>query len=283
LSKAGSRFIAIDLNLGVSMSGRVSLSATDRAEGAGAELLALCQTVTSDGGLEDREIVELAKWLRLNRLSQVPAVKYLLPIVEEIIKDRKVTEEEREALYKALEKILPPEYRTIAQMRRKEAKNRDVAFARAERDQNAIVDRVDVMVAGVAYEGRADVVRRYVRSGQQLTIAREPANPFSRNACQIRIGNGAMIGFVPENHAASLAVMLDGAYRYEAVVKKVIEGDSFPIPVVVIDVYGPQCTRASARLAERVTGQHRTGVALEPTSDQGGGVVSRIWRALRGD
>jgi hypothetical protein len=92
-----------------------------------------------------------------------------------------------------------------------------------------------------------------------------------------------MIGFVPENHAASLAVMLDGAYRYEAVVKKVIEGDSFPIPVVVIDVYGPQCTRASARLAERVTGQHRTGVALEPTSDQGGGVVSRIWRALRGD
>lgn len=265
------------------MSGRVSLSATDRAEGAGAELLALCQTVTSDGGLEDREIVELAKWLRLNRLSQVPAGKYLLPIVEEIIKDRKVTEEEREALYKALEKILPPEYRTIAQMRRKEAKNRDVAFARAERDQNAIVDRVDVMVAGVAYEGRADVVRRYVRSGQQLTIAREPANPFSRNACQIRIGNGAMIGFVPENHAASLAVMLDGAYRYEAVVKKVIEGDSFPIPVVVIDVYGPQCTRASARLAERVTGQHRTGVALEPTSDQGGGVVSRIWRALRGD
>lgn len=264
------------------MSGRVSLSKTDRVEGAGAELLALCQTVTSDGGLEDREIVELAKWLRLNQQSQVPAVQYLLPIVEEIIKDRKVTDEEREALYKALEKVLPVEYRAIAQMRRKEAKRRDVSFARAERNQDAVVDRIDIMVAGVAYEGRADVVRRYVTPGQQLTIAREPSNPFSRNACQIRIRNGAMIGFVPESHASSLSVMLDGACRYEAVVKKVIEGSSFPIPVVVIDVYGPQCTRPSARLAERVIGQHRTGMRPEPASQHGGGIVSRIWRALRG-
>ena len=88
------------------------------------ELLSMCQSVTADGSLDNQEIAELAKWVERNQHSEVQAVEFLRPIIKEIIRDRKVTPEERAELYKVIEKILPPELRAIAQMRKREAASR---------------------------------------------------------------------------------------------------------------------------------------------------------------
>jgi hypothetical protein len=176
------------------------------------ELMSMCQSVTADGSLDNREIAELAKWVERNQHSTIPAVGFLRPIVQEIIRDRKVTTAERAELYKVIEKILPPELRIIAQMRKKEAVLRAKeavsqvkAAERAEREANTPQESFDFMVAGTLYEGRPEVIRACVHPGMDVLIFREPSNPFSRNACQIHAGRGAMIGFVPEVDAEELA------------------------------------------------------------------------------
>jgi len=266
---------------------RVALSKADLESSAGLELLSMCQSITADGSLENQEIAELAKWVERNKDSTVPAVGFLRPIVQEIVRDRKVTPEERAELYKVIEKILPPELRTIAQMRKKEAASRAKAAERAAREANAPIEEFDCAVAGTLYEGRLGVIRKHVRPAMDLLIFREPSNPFSRNACQLHAGRGAMIGFVPEVDAEELAELLDSGCKYRARVKKVIDGSKGPLPVVTIDVFPSSCTLADVRIAETIrsqasSGPKRTGALPEPHDPPRMGFLARLWKALSG-
>lgn len=273
---------------------RVSLSKADLESSVGMELMSMCQSVTADGSLDNREIAELAKWVERNQHSTIPAVGFLRPIVQEIIRDRKVTADERAELYKVIEKILPPELRIIAQMRKKEAVSRAKeavsqakATERAEREANTPEENFDFMVAGTLHEGRPEVIRACVHPGMDVLIFREPSNPFSRNACQIHAGRGAMIGFVPEVDAEELAVLLDSGCKYQARVKKVIDGSKGPLPVVTIDVFPSSCTLADVQTAEIVRSQTSTktkqaAAFLETGTPPRAGILSRLWRTLSG-
>lgn len=75
---------------------RLSLSKSDRRAGIGAELLTLCQSITSDGRLNDLEIGELRQWLRANRTADLPAIGFLVETVERILADGIVTDQERQ-------------------------------------------------------------------------------------------------------------------------------------------------------------------------------------------
>src|SRR5689334_13482345 len=79
---------------------RKSITKLQRQNGTAAELIALCQTVTEDGHLEDQEIDALRKWLDENRDTDLPAVAFLAETVESILADGKVTPAERQALYR---------------------------------------------------------------------------------------------------------------------------------------------------------------------------------------
>lgn len=105
------------------MSRRVSLTKSERSSGIGAELLALCQTVTDDGYLSKDEISELRRWLKDNRDTDLPAVTFLHETVERILADRRITREERQELYQAIELVLPPEARREAVDARREAES----------------------------------------------------------------------------------------------------------------------------------------------------------------
>ncbi len=265
---------------------KVTLSKADLETSVGMELLSMCQSVTADGSLDNQEIAELAKWVERNQHSEVQAVEFLRPIIKEIIRDRKVTPEERAELYKVIEKILPPELRAIAQMRKREAASRAKAAEKAAREANKPTDKFDFMVAGTLYEGRLDIIRMCVRPGMDVLVFREPSNPFSPNACQIHAGRGAMIGSVPEVNAADLAFLLDSGCKYQARVKKVIDGSKGPLPVVAIDVFPSSCTLPDARVAEAV----RSQVSTRPATARGprhaaprqAGLLSRLWRAISG-
>jgi len=264
---------------------RIALSKSDLESSVGMELLSMCQSVTADGSLDNREIAELAKWVERNQHSTVPAVGFLRPIVQEIIRDRKVTPEERAELYKAIEKILPPEIRAIAQMRKKEAASRAKAAERAEREANKPIEKFDFMVAGTLYDGRLDVIRACVRPGMDALIFREPSNPFSRNACQVHAGRGAMIGFVPEVDAEELADLLDSGCKYQASVKKVIDGSRGPLPVVTIDVFPGTCTLPDVQSAEVIRSHSSSKtppVASATRNSPRQGLVSWLWRTLSG-
>jgi hypothetical protein len=228
---------------------RVSLTKAQIQAGVGAELLALCQTVTADGVLTNVEVAELRNWLEVNRSADLPAIEFLVATLERILADGKITAQERKDLYTAIEKILPPEARREATAQRKavetEVKEQDRRERQAEkqqereeRERNRHVYSMNFMVAGVAYEGRDAVVRRCVAEGDTVYLVRDPGNRYSSNAIEVRLENGMQIGFVPEDYAPEAAPYLDAGYPHKAYVTKII-GYRYSIPVVQAYIHRP--------------------------------------------
>lgn len=225
----------------------------------GAELLALCQTITEDGRLTDLEVGELKQWLSTNRNSDLPAIDYLVEIVEEILADGRVSEDERKRLHLSLEKVLPPEYRQDALAARRQVvqEERDLRAAqkesdRLEKQRNRPISSADFMVAGVHIGDRPAVVEREAIPGCIAYLAREPNNQYSRNAIEIRLSSGRQIGYVPESDAVRIAPLLDAGGRVAASVKKVLTGGRVPIPVVVASVYSNDSDVPGAHSSEDV-------------------------------
>jgi HIRAN domain len=227
---------------------RLSLTKTQIQSGVGAELLALCQSVTEDGSLSKEEIIALRSWLKAHRSSDLPAVGFLASTVERIVADGKVTKQERRELYHAIETILPPEARKHAAAQRRvveaEAMAREHAQSEAERQQereererNRPLCSANFMVAGVHYEGRPEVIRQYAEDGAQVFLARDRQNQYSRNAVEIRLQNGMQIGYVPEDDAGDIAPLLDQGSRHQACITKILTGGRVPIPVVQAYIY----------------------------------------------
>lgn len=226
---------------------RVSLTKTQLQAAVGAELLALCQSVTADGVLTNEEVGELRAWLEANRTQDLPAIEFLVATLERILADGKVTREERTELYSAIEKVLPPEARRAAVANRKEVEAEAKAAERREREEEKAQERAErvrrrpaysmnFMVAGVPYEGRDAVVRKFVAEGDVVYLVRDPNNKYSRNAVEVRIENGMQIGFVPEDYAPEVAPLLDAGHPHKAEVKKII-GYRYSIPVVQAYLY----------------------------------------------
>lgn len=220
---------------------RVSLTKAQIQEGVGAELLVLCQTVTADGVLTMAEVGELRAWLDTHRSSDLPAVGFLVGTLERILADGRVTPDERKELHTAIEKVLPPEIRKTAVAQRKaveaEEKRQEREVREAERELQRPVYAVNFMVAGVHYEGRGEIIRRYVQEDDRVYLARDPNNQFSRNAIEVRLESGYQIGFVPEDYAPEFAYLLDDGVPHKALVIKVLRGGKVPIPVVQAYLY----------------------------------------------
>ena len=233
---------------------RLSLTKKQQETVAGTELLALCQTITDDGQISNNEIVELRNWLHANRVSDLPAIDFLVETVERIIADRKVTREERKELHEALEKVLPPELRKDAK-----AKRREVEEKLKERERPLLT--LDFMVAGVRYEGRAQIITRYAKEADQVFLVRDRKNVHSKNAIEVRLTNGLQIGFVPEDEAVFAAGLLDKGKPHCASVKKILDYH-VPIPVIEARIYRPDCGRKD------VVFEQDCAPLVDPTAEQ---------------
>lgn len=230
-----------------------TLTAADIQVGVGAELLALCQTVTQDGSLSNNDILSLRNWLAANRHADLPSISFLISTINLIVADGKVTMDERRELYRAIETILPLDarkeattYRRIVEAQQK-AEKKAAALAEAEvqrleRERNRPLAKANFMVAGVFYEGRSEVVEEYVLGDERVFLARDPMNQFSRSAIEIRLQNGLQIGYVPESDAREFAPYLDQGCPHLAYVTKVLRGGKIPIPVVQAYIYSAEST-----------------------------------------
>lgn len=229
---------------------RLSLTKAQIQAGVGAELLALCQTITADGVLTNDEIAELRAWLGANRTGDLPAIEFLVVTLERILADGIITKDESKELYSAIEKVLPPEARREAVEQRKTVEAEEKDHVRQERESQRQQEReerertrplysMNFMVAGVHYEGRPDVIREHVDEGDQVFLVRDPDNKFSRNAIEIRLTNGMQIGFVPEDFAPEAAPFIDRGCPHTAYITKVLRGGRVPIPVVQAYLHRP--------------------------------------------
>jgi len=220
---------------------RVSITKSQRETAAGVELISLCQTMTDDGSLSVEEVGALRQWLVDNKDTDLPAKDFLSETVERILADGKVTPEECNELYAAIEKVLPPDIREYARGKRRAveegAREARKAEEIEERKSNLPLETWDFMVAGCRFEGRPPVICQHAHRGDVAYLARDPGNQYSRNAVEVRLGNGMQIGFVPEKLAAEIAPLLDKGHPHEAHIKKILTGGRSPIPVVVASLY----------------------------------------------
>lgn len=221
---------------------RISLTKAQITSSVGAELLVLCQSITEDGSLSKVEILALRKWLKTNRSSDLPAINFLATTIERIIADGIVTKEESSELYKAIETILPPEARREAKDQRKLVEAEEKAKDREKLQQSRPLQSLNFMVAGVHYEGRPDVIEEHVNAGDTVFLAREPQNIYSRNAIEIRLRNGMVIGYVPEDYAVNVAPLIDQGCPHTAFIIKILTGGRVPIPIVQAYLYRTDTT-----------------------------------------
>jgi hypothetical protein len=227
-----------------------ALSAADVATGLGAELLSLCQTVTADGRLEPEELAGLRQWLDDAETAQLPAAGHLRRVIERVLADGKITPEEYQEVYRALESILPFEARRQALNARLGAQAEDEAAARAAREaeRQRLRDQrrrgkplasATFMVAGVRQQGRAATIEQHARAGEGVVLQREPASPHGVATIAVKLSGGQQLGFVPKDDARRLAPLLDGGCRYTAQISEIIGASRSSIPVVRADLYRP--------------------------------------------
>ena len=227
---------------------RLSLTKSQTQAGAGAELLALCESVTDNGSISDAQVRDLKRWLLEHRSADLPSVEFLATVVEQIVTDSPVTPEQCMTVYKAIEAVLPSEARKAAVAHRKAvemiereqakvAREAEKQHAHEEKERNRPLASANFMVAGVNHEGRSVLIREYVKAGDKVFLIRDRQNKFSRNAVEIRLQNGYQIGFVPETDAIEFAPLLDRGCLHHAFVTKMLEGRKSPIPVVQAYLY----------------------------------------------
>jgi len=238
---------------------RTSITRMQRQTAAGAELISLCQTITEDGHLADQEIAALRQWLDQNRGSDLPAVAFLSETVERILADGKVTTEEQQELYRAIETVLPPDIRVSVRGTRvageraaKESARLEKQAQQEERARNSPVGSWDFMVAGVRHEGRPEIIQRFARPGRIAYLVRDRGNPYSRSAVEVRLPNGMQVGYVPEEHAREMAPLLDSGHKHGAHIKKILVGGRSPIPIVVASLYSAEADRPEAVSEQQV-------------------------------
>ena len=256
---------------------RIAISKADRETAIGLELLSLCQTITEDGRILDDEVNSLKMWLEENKHVDLPAIEALRLCVSEILADRVITDVERLELQKLIERILPPDLRSYAVLKRRQLSDEAKAAAaevreqarlaraknREDRERDQVVERVDFMVAGVAYEGRGPAIARHADEGMTVYLVRDRANKYSPNAIEVRLPNGTHIGYVPEVIAVGLAPFFDSGCRSSATIKRLLTKTrtGYPIPVIKGEIFG-----ADARVPGAVS-EAEVPAKREPSQD----------------
>src|SRR5690606_24068516 len=104
---------------------RISLTKTQLRTELGAELLSLCESITTDGKLAPAEAEALREWLDESEDAGLPAASYLREVVGRVLEDGTITADECREVYLAVEAVLPPEVRRQATTARKEVERRE--------------------------------------------------------------------------------------------------------------------------------------------------------------
>jgi hypothetical protein len=245
---------------------RRSLTKTQLETPAGAELLALCQTITEDGRISEAEVTALRDWLSSNCDSGLPSEDFLTATVERILADGRITPDELEDLYKALETVLPPDLRKGAQGKRREAAGEDRGLAKgqaaAAKEQAAAERERTRPVASYDFMDGDD-------PNAIVYLARDAANEHSDNAVEVRLSEGECIGYVPERDhmAREIAEYLDTGHKHLAFIKKILTGGRSPIPVVVAHILRPDVEVEGAVTQAEVPGEPADDSALPPSPE----------------
>lgn len=260
-----------------------ALSATESKQGTGAELTELLVECLRDGQLVEAEVFRLAVWLDKNRNSPIPAVGFLLGMLERLGNKGATTTEGRQVVTHAAKTVLPPEWFKIVQQTGATRGAREAGAAEAqqllaqqavdrERYRNVPLREWEFIVAGCRFDNRQQAIES-IDEGDQLVPRRDRNNRFSRNAIALHHPvSGAEVGMVRDEFAQEIAPMLDAGHPLTVTVKLFREYDEFVYPVVVVHAYPLMSSVQTLKVPVEVRHPEfavRTGKASPPRENAG--------------
>jgi len=173
--------------------------------------------------------------------------------------------------------VLPPDTRKAAKNARRgvESKREEAERVRtrgpqskAPRPEEPGWTEVDFefQVAGAQYEGRDQIVARFVTTGMSVRLVPEPRNPFDPNAVQVNTADGRMFGYVPKRISSAVAHHIGTGWFYSARVTEILADGGAPVPLIALP-----CVRADQ-------GGSRTGTATNRSSGAHGSAAIELLR-----
>jgi hypothetical protein len=257
---------------------RVTLSKAQRTTPAGRELIALLTELSADGQVTPEEMQRLREWLEVDRGVDLPACAFLYGVVEPITHDGVISEEELDHLALAIERVLPPDVRFAATLKRKEhraARRRGVALKRAAdrdariqaREEARPLHRGDFVVMGARRSAERREGCASLSVGEAVVLEREPDNTHDGNAVLVLAEDGTELGYVPREDAKQMAPLLDAGAEVQATVKKLLEtaeGDVLPVVISILRRGGGDAPRASLGRPATQPLPHRPPADLAP-------------------
>jgi hypothetical protein len=224
---------------------RVTLSKAHRGTPAGRELIELLTELSADGQVTREEMERLRAWLEVDRGVDFPACGFLYEVVETISRDGAITEEELDSLALAIERVLPPDVRLIATLKRKErraVRRRESATKRAAdraerieaRERAKPLHRGDFIIAGARRSAERREGCESLDVGDTVILEREPDNAHDDNAILVLTDDGTELGYVPRQDARQMAPLLDSGADVKATIKKLLQTDEGHVLPVVI-------------------------------------------------
>jgi hypothetical protein len=138
-----------DTDLPTYLTRGIALSKAQLRTSLGTGLLSLCRTVTADGRLAPDELTALREWLDHAEAADMPALVHLRRVIERVLADGRITPEEYQEVYRAVESVLPFEDRQHAIAARLQVE----AAEAVDRAPTSKGSRLGWIVAGLALAG----------------------------------------------------------------------------------------------------------------------------------
>jgi hypothetical protein len=259
----------------------VTVSKADRGTPTGRELITLLTELSADGQVTRDEMEQLRRWLEVDRGVDCSACAFLYEVVDTISEDGEITEEELDRLALAIERVLPPEVRASAALKRKQvraARRQEIAAKRAigraqeraarlqAREVAKPLHRGDFMVMGAVRSAERRDGCASLDVSEAVVLDREPDNPHDGNAILVLMQSGTELGYVPRELAKQMAPLLDAGADVEATVKKLLtSAEGYSLPVVISTLRRAETSSPEPSLPS-VSGTHSAPAASRPVA-----------------
>lgn len=251
---------------------RVTLTKKELEDEAAQELVMLIQTAGGDGNLTDEEIFDIEAWLCRHKNSDISAIEFLLPIVQNALKDKRITKAERLDIFRALERVVPLEVRKTISGQRKQKEEEVAAAEEAElaRERERVaeehraakfIDSVHFPICGAIRRGDA-IAQEGIREGSRVKLVPRP-NSRNDSAVEVYSDGGVHIGFVRDEEAEEIFPLVSRGCKYAAAVDKMWAGSYGTVPIVDVDIFERDSSRAD------LTDPKTVSVSLRPRTNSG--------------
>jgi len=197
-----------------------------RRTAAAIDLYALVRSLPPEGRLSIEDSQILSNWTSRYHDAALPSREYLWEIIAGALAQSVISTEDRSWLYFAVDPALPRQLRRVTQRQRLLAEVREARLEGRSCDSVSF----DFLLAGGHRLGYRERIEARIAVRTPVRFVRDTDDSVGEGI-RVELTSGETVGFVPIDDAPSIAHGIASG-SHDGVVRKVLSGGLFPIPVI---------------------------------------------------